>query len=152
MTESQLYKDILVHASASHVVYLSTLENHKTKLYSKVSCLQQNKLLGVSATCCTDRAIFQSLTAKTSSPTQLCIPKGTALHPHQAYSLSNGLQSLIYPSRHSFTSIKMADQPREPRPGDLSWRLSSHPITLLFFLGFRVCTSSPSPSLPSPPL
>ncbi|KAL8920927.1 MAG: hypothetical protein Q9208_005953 [Pyrenodesmia sp. 3 TL-2023] len=25
----------------------------------------------------------------------------------------------------------------QPRAGDLSWRLSSHPITLLFFLGFR---------------
>ncbi|MCJ1374770.1 Golgi apparatus membrane protein tvp23 [Loxospora ochrophaea] len=26
----------------------------------------------------------------------------------------------------------------EARPGDLSWRLSSHPITLLCFLGFRI--------------
>ncbi|KAL8972536.1 MAG: hypothetical protein Q9197_002727 [Variospora fuerteventurae] len=26
----------------------------------------------------------------------------------------------------------------QPRAGDLSWRLSSHPITLLFFLGFRI--------------
>ncbi|KAI4183393.1 MAG: hypothetical protein L6R41_005423 [Letrouitia leprolyta] len=26
----------------------------------------------------------------------------------------------------------------QSRPGDLSWRLSSHPITLLFFLGFRI--------------
>ena len=25
-------------------------------------------------------------------------------------------------------------------PGSLSWRLSSHPITLLSFLGFRTCT------------
>lgn len=34
----------------------------------------------------------------------------------------------------------MADQhqQQEPRPGDLSWRLSSHPITLLFFLSFRI--------------
>ncbi|MDI1488335.1 MAG: Golgi apparatus membrane protein tvp23 [Ramalina farinacea] len=32
----------------------------------------------------------------------------------------------------------MADQVREPRQGDLSWRLSSHPITLLFFLAFRI--------------
>jgi hypothetical protein len=33
-----------------------------------------------------------------------------------------------------------------PQHGDLSWRLSSHPITLLTFLGFRICkvfTSSP---------
>ncbi|KAL8652862.1 MAG: hypothetical protein Q9210_002443 [Variospora velana] len=26
----------------------------------------------------------------------------------------------------------------QPRAGDLSWRLSSHPITLVFFLGFRI--------------
>jgi hypothetical protein len=27
----------------------------------------------------------------------------------------------------------------QPQPGDLSWRLSSHPITLLTFLFFRIC-------------
>ncbi|KAL2041417.1 hypothetical protein N7G274_005799 [Stereocaulon virgatum] len=32
----------------------------------------------------------------------------------------------------------MEEQARQPRQGDLSWRLSSHPITLLFFLGFRI--------------
>jgi hypothetical protein len=26
----------------------------------------------------------------------------------------------------------------QPLPGTLSWRLSSHPITLLWFLGFRI--------------
>lgn len=26
----------------------------------------------------------------------------------------------------------------EPQAGSLSWRLSSHPITLLTFLGFRI--------------
>jgi hypothetical protein len=31
----------------------------------------------------------------------------------------------------------------EAQQGDLSWRLSSHPITLLCFLGFRICKSSP---------
>ncbi|KAL8991947.1 MAG: hypothetical protein Q9169_007503 [Polycauliona sp. 2 TL-2023] len=31
------------------------------------------------------------------------------------------------------------EQP-QPRAGDLSWRLSSHPITLLFFLGFRIAS------------
>jgi hypothetical protein len=31
----------------------------------------------------------------------------------------------------------------QPAPGSLSWRLSSHPITLLTFLGFRVCEFSP---------
>ncbi|KAI9730622.1 MAG: Golgi apparatus membrane protein tvp23 [Claussenomyces sp. TS43310] len=31
------------------------------------------------------------------------------------------------------------EQPQaQARPGDLSWRLSSHPITLLWFLGFRI--------------
>lgn len=34
-------------------------------------------------------------------------------------------------------SPPIMDQPT--RPGDLSWRLSSHPITLLCFLGFRTC-------------
>lgn len=29
-----------------------------------------------------------------------------------------------------------------PEPGSLSWRLSSHPITLLFFLGFRICKAA----------
>lgn len=33
----------------------------------------------------------------------------------------------------------MDEQARGPRQGDLSWRLSSHPITLLCFLGFRIC-------------
>ncbi|KAL6715807.1 Golgi apparatus membrane protein tvp23 [Lecanora helva] len=32
----------------------------------------------------------------------------------------------------------MAEQARAPQQGDLSWRLSSHPITLIFFLGFRI--------------
>ncbi|RMJ23256.1 hypothetical protein PHISP_05864 [Aspergillus sp. HF37] len=34
----------------------------------------------------------------------------------------------------------MEHQPLQPQPrqGDLNWRLSSHPITLLCFLGFRV--------------
>lgn len=30
-----------------------------------------------------------------------------------------------------------------PAAGSLSWRLSSHPITLLTFLFFRICTSQP---------
>lgn len=29
-----------------------------------------------------------------------------------------------------------------PNPGSLSWRLSSHPITLLCFLAFRICSSN----------
>lgn len=33
-------------------------------------------------------------------------------------------------------------QPAPPAAGTLSWRLSSHPITLLTFLGFRICTLS----------
>jgi len=31
-----------------------------------------------------------------------------------------------------------------PEPGSLSWRLSSHPITLISFLGFRLCTNPPN--------
>lgn len=33
------------------------------------------------------------------------------------------------------------DSQAAPAPGSLSWRLSSHPITLLTFLSFRVCKS-----------
>ncbi|PYI12346.1 DUF846-domain-containing protein [Aspergillus sclerotiicarbonarius CBS 121057] len=32
----------------------------------------------------------------------------------------------------------MEQQPLQPQQGDLNWRLSSHPITLMFFLGFRI--------------
>ncbi|KAE9968260.1 hypothetical protein EG328_007672 [Venturia inaequalis] len=32
----------------------------------------------------------------------------------------------------------MESAQQEPQQGDLSWRLSSHPITLLTFLGFRI--------------
>ncbi|KAK6855160.1 Golgi apparatus membrane protein [Apiospora arundinis] len=32
----------------------------------------------------------------------------------------------------------MEQQPQQTAPGSLSWRLSSHPITLLCFLGFRI--------------
>ncbi|PWY95165.1 DUF846-domain-containing protein [Aspergillus sclerotioniger CBS 115572] len=32
----------------------------------------------------------------------------------------------------------MESQPLQPQQGDLNWRLSSHPITLMFFLGFRI--------------
>lgn len=35
-----------------------------------------------------------------------------------------------------------------PAPGTLSWKLSSHPITLLTFLFFRICTSPTSTSRP----
>jgi hypothetical protein len=29
----------------------------------------------------------------------------------------------------------------QAQQGDLNWRLSAHPITLLFFLGFRIGSS-----------
>ncbi|THC99347.1 hypothetical protein EYZ11_001159 [Aspergillus tanneri] len=32
----------------------------------------------------------------------------------------------------------MENQPLQPNQGELNWRLSAHPITLLCFLGFRV--------------
>ncbi|KAI2828082.1 hypothetical protein CBS12448_7215 [Aspergillus niger] len=32
----------------------------------------------------------------------------------------------------------MEQQPLQPQQGELNWRLSAHPITLLFFLGFRI--------------
>ncbi|KAI0423204.1 hypothetical protein F5X98DRAFT_369216 [Xylaria grammica] len=41
-------------------------------------------------------------------------------------------------------------QPQQPPAGSLSWRLSSHPITLLTFLAFRVCKKFP-PDLSQPP-
>ena len=34
----------------------------------------------------------------------------------------------------------MENAQQTPAPGSLSWRLSSHPITLLTFLFFRICT------------
>jgi hypothetical protein len=37
-----------------------------------------------------------------------------------------------------------------PTPGSLSWRLSSHPITLLTFLCFRICTPAPPIQPPAP--
>lgn len=42
---------------------------------------------------------------------------------------------------HSGTHITTASM--ENPEGQLSWRLSSHPMTLLFFLGFRICESPP---------
>ena len=39
----------------------------------------------------------------------------------------------------------MDNRAQQPKQGDLHWRLSSHPITLLFFLGFRICNVSPPP-------
>ncbi|CAK1364128.1 unnamed protein product [Cercospora beticola] len=40
----------------------------------------------------------------------------------------------------------------QPSSGDLNWRLSAHPITLVTFLAFRICTpyQSPSPQLSHP--
>jgi hypothetical protein len=40
---------------------------------------------------------------------------------------------------HSSTAYTMENAQTQPQPGDLSWRLSSHPITLLTFLFFRIC-------------
>ncbi|MCJ1436187.1 Golgi apparatus membrane protein tvp23 [Xylographa pallens] len=34
--------------------------------------------------------------------------------------------------------MEQQQQQQQPRQGDLSWRLSSHPVTLLGFLGFRI--------------
>lgn len=33
-------------------------------------------------------------------------------------------------------------QSQQAQPGALHWRLSSHPITLITFLAFRICTLS----------
>ncbi|MCJ1291367.1 Golgi apparatus membrane protein tvp23 [Xylographa carneopallida] len=43
--------------------------------------------------------------------------------------------------------MEQQQQPQQPRQGDLSWRLSSHPVTLLCFLGFRICTACAPVSL-----
>ncbi|OAL67481.1 golgi apparatus membrane protein TVP23 [Trichophyton rubrum] len=34
--------------------------------------------------------------------------------------------------------MEQAQTQAQPMPGDLNWRLSAHPLTLLFFLGFRI--------------
>ncbi|MCJ1242857.1 Golgi apparatus membrane protein tvp23 [Trapelia coarctata] len=41
------------------------------------------------------------------------------------------------------------DPQQQPRQGDLSWRLSSHPVTLLCFLAFRICAFNPVPCVHS---
>jgi hypothetical protein len=55
------------------------------------------------------------------------------------------LPAWLLPSSSSstlpLTLWRMPDS-QEQQDGQLSWRLSSHPITLLCFLGFRICTSS----------
>jgi hypothetical protein len=42
------------------------------------------------------------------------------------------------------------DHQQSPAPGSLSWRLSSHPITLLTFLAFRSCKSATSTAARTP--
>lgn len=49
----------------------------------------------------------------------------------------------------SATMDATQQQAQQQPPGSLSWRLSSHPITLLTFLGFRIC-ASPADSLDLP--
>jgi hypothetical protein len=45
--------------------------------------------------------------------------------------------TLPTPTRHAMETAQQT-----PAPGSLSWKLSSHPITLLTFLFFRICTCS----------
>ena len=58
------------------------------------------------------------------------------------------------PRRHLITSLPISNHRNlshltamaDSQQGELSWRISSHPVTLLTFLGFRVCTSrTPAP-------
>lgn len=48
----------------------------------------------------------------------------------------------------NISSGSAAEAEAEPQAGSLSWRLSSHPMTLLCFLSFRICTR-PVPSNPA---
>jgi hypothetical protein len=65
-------------------------------------------------------------------------------HLHQALALA--------PTTHRYTqTYSMETAQQTPEPGSLSWKLSSHPITLLTFLFFRICTSKHTPSNPRSP-
>ena len=63
---------------------------------------------------------------------QSCRLSSTPPNHHQTHAVANGME-----------------QP-QPAPGSLSWRLSSHPITLLTYLAFRVCKCDRRPCV-SPP-
>ena len=55
---------------------------------------------------------------------------------------SNLGHTIRYDSSVSVTPlifILKMDVENQRSAGSLSWRLSSHPITLMFFLGFRIC-------------
>ena len=54
-------------------------------------------------------------------------------------------RSSSYPKLPPRQPFNMETAQQTPTPGSLSWRLSSHPITLLTFLFFRICTC---PALP----
>jgi hypothetical protein len=45
----------------------------------------------------------------------------------------------------------MESAQQTPAPGSLSWKLSSHPITLLTFLFFRICTPKSTTTTTPPP-
>lgn len=49
----------------------------------------------------------------------------------------------------NISSGSAAEAEAEPQAGSLSWRLSSHPMTLLCFLSFRICTRPFPATLPS---
>jgi hypothetical protein len=48
-------------------------------------------------------------------------------------------------------SLAMESAQQTPAPGSLSWKLSSHPITLLTFLFFRICTPKSTTTTTPPP-
>jgi hypothetical protein len=57
--------------------------------------------------------------------------------PHARVISSRSLHAIIKKRIHVGLAM---DSQQSPAPGTLSWRLSSHPITLLTFLAFRSCT------------
>ena len=62
-------------------------------------------------------------------------PSPSLLHSADCWEKDKaGLRNLDVPQR----AMETAQQ--TPAPGTLSWKLSSHPITLLTFLFFRICT------------
>lgn len=61
-------------------------------------------------------------------------------HSGQATTLGSTGTQLYFQPRCVVGSPNTAmDSQQAPAPGSLSWRLSSHPITLLTFLAFRSC-------------
>jgi hypothetical protein len=69
-----------------------------------------------------------------------CAPQ-TPKHLRQLAATTSEAPDQALSSTNTQTPLSHKMDQTQPAPGSLSWRLSSHPITLLTFLGFRICES-----------